>query len=314
MPIEKVFVYCGENTSPYCVQDATAFFTAYGVFGKPDVRLTDALSENFSGLDPSKIAVVVPGGAAIFMSMKLKGITILPALLKAGAHYIGFCAGAYLALNTLIYEASHKVINENLELPRQRVAEGDIFSFDLSKDYSAMGPFYPDATYYLDWQRQYRDDYTTAQFRDANKPYVTDLTFRASDDFALPALYVAGCGFKSRGIMRNEMHVLATYPQQSYRFLNCVTPYSTQYREEKIETLPAIIARKPNAERKQGGVLLSGPHIEASVPDSSMVRFFSTRSEGRILLDDTKMELLKNNREALQTEAVRLVNETFGYR
>lgn len=99
---EYVFVYNGTGTGPNSREDLKELFTSYGIYADPNVRFSE-LRENFTGLDPKQMTIVLPGGSVSYMGEALQSLQPqLKSLFAQGCKGVFVCAGAYLACSNAV--------------------------------------------------------------------------------------------------------------------------------------------------------------------------------------------------------------------
>ena len=317
-----VFIYDGPGSDPICRKDAYELFEAHGIFERPNVCFSNFQHIRNQRLNPSETLMVYPGGTAMAMGDDEYNASVeARELFSQGAHGAGFCAGGfYIPDEHRLYSATHRVIDvmrddeltSTLSPPQNSAGNSQYFnSLKLCEDYAAIGPFYPDPEYYLSRLHQNDPDCTPKTLLNAGnrKPYVTSLTF--NNNSVLNAIYVGGPAFipKTEGTTQ----VVAHYPERDYLFHDKVSPVDPTISQHTFRLPAAIISRRPYPTTGRGGLFLSGPHVEACVPNSGIHRFFTTRGAGRISLSDEKIALLERDRSEMLETVVQHFNETFRF-
>ena len=310
----KIFIYNGANTGENSRQDARQLFECEDIFNKrPDVVLSD-FNENFSGLNPiqDNPTLVIPGGAAIFM-----GIDMLESgqkakiqdLISQGFHFVGICAGAYLATtNSDIFNTRHvyhSIENTFSDPEFQMSSRIEQFSFNICSSHSALGPFYPNKDY---------DDYPNkTELKLKNLlPFNVTLSLNETSQ-KISQLFVGGCGFESQAIpdridKKLPYEIVATYAdRENYSF-----SYSDLEQKKTIHNFAAMIRKKAGSQPKDGGVFLSGTHIEACVKDSKLLNYFHLVNErGKMKLTENQYNSLLEAQNSAKEHAVHLLKSTF---
>lgn len=288
----KVFIYNGLGTSPYSTDDLKALLTSDNIFsGHPDIQLCDF---NFNATGLVKPVFVVPGGcstSAIGRQLKPK-LAAIEEILGKNYHYLGICAGAFIGTsNADLFLTTHKQDNNSAQLmpPMFLVNTKDTDAeLNLISDFKAVGSFYPNDSYL----RQPPKDYIA---------YRVNLNLSQSGN-KLSQLYVAGPGFVP---LKNnhDTEVVASYAERArYTF-----PYEDY--EVSVKQFPAIIRQLPT--ENQGGVFLSGTHIESCVKNSRMLRFFKQASADNAALNEADYSALKTEQDQTRVVVEQLLRSTF---
>lgn len=287
----KIFIYNGYGADSSSAEDVKTLFSSGNIFSSCDILLTD-FTQNFDGISSTdNHTVIFAGGNAslILDSIAAKAKTNIQSLQLAGSHYVGICAGAFIATEQAdVFKTPYKC-KYYCPYPAP-IYLGDFGRLknavpSVCSDYKAIGPFYPNSFYYpgricID------KDITEKEVEDSLtlKPYCVELALPQKQ--YLSSLYVAGCGFASTRESKS-FEILGTFPK-SIDF-----SYPNDFREEK--NFPAIIQKKSDKEKKNGAVLLSGTHIETTVADSKFLSFFAKKATGVIPLKEKEIAVLKNN-------------------
>lgn len=265
---EYVFVYAGTGSGPNSREDLKELFTNYGIYADPNVCFSE-LRENFTGLDPKQMTIVLPGGSVSDMGGALQPLQPqLKSLFTQGCKGVFVCAGAYLACsNTDLFRDNYCFNSTTQQFDPLKYAystvndpsRGDI-SLKLVDDYQAYGTFIPNNSY---------QSYSGPLHASMYKPYQVKLNWQTTECTS-SQLFLGGCGFQSLNTRSSTEDIVATYADsQKYSFF-----YPQTGSTKTLSSLPAIV--------KKPGLLLSGPHIEACVDNS---RFFKRvkEGEGRLL-------------------------------
>lgn len=246
-PSTKVLIYNGAFTSAESCSDLKKLFTEQDIVSRPDVIESDF--RVIDGLTKANNPVfVVPGGN--FTYMGIEGLQ--PALKRIDAtlapfyNYVGICAGGYTATSaTEIFS-----VTPEDELPQYlcSTAPSDSVNAGLVPEFISTGPFLKKSA-----------------------PHCVKLSFKNLEEKETPYLYMEGPGFVPSGTGETgSCEVIATYNHYPRFFYPGSPP-----KEHK--ELAAMVRRKRTQQR--GGIFLSGPHIEATVRDSQLLRLFKPESK-----------------------------------
>jgi glutamine amidotransferase-like uncharacterized protein len=295
----KVFIYNGPGSAPQSISDLQELFSSENIFPcKPDVSITP-FDFNPTGLNFPTF--VVPGGSTSTMGRSLKpSMDKIKLELKEQFNYLGICAGAFIAtIDADLFFTMHEYDNNSnygrLSPPIFfTTTRKEKANLDFISDFKACGAFYPNDTYL--YQKDGSKDYM---------PYSVNISFsQTQSQQILPQLYVAGPGFFSLPNVNRRSEVIATYHDKS-RYI-----FSYSKHENKcITNFPSIIRKKP--QDQEGGVLLSGPHLEACVTNSKMLSFFKSSSPENPALKEEEYENLLENQAQTKTLVENLLRETF---
>jgi glutamine amidotransferase-like uncharacterized protein len=284
----NVFIYNGIGSAQESVADLNELFTSENIFScKPDISISD-FNFNIAGL--AFPTFIVPGGSTTSIGYDLKPtIGNINSQLKGKFNYVGVCAGAFIGTNDAYLFSTKHIPGNNSNYDYYGLSEPALLhttkerfaNLDLISDYNACGSFYPNNSYAIK-----SDPSKTYQ------PYCVNISFSQYNE-VLPQLYVAGPGFFPLKKMHKTSEVVASYQdEKSYTF-----PHSNIM---SVNSFPAIIRRKSQSDK--GGVFLSGPHIEACVSNSKMLRFFKSSSPQNSALDELDYNrLIDTSQKTLET-------------
>ena len=188
----------------------------------------------------------------------------LKQMIADGSHYLGICAGAYLAPSIFEYSETNYLRDTNGSFLPSAITNFSEskpkFGLKLCAEFIARGPFYPNQFY----SQPIFDSkiISKKQWR----PQVVNLSDQ--NDIKTKHLFIEGCGFPENPNRSTQNYSsVATYQDQAkFSFFH----KKTNQPCEEIE-FPAIIAQKPQANKRQSGIFLSGVHIEACVKESLML-------------------------------------------
>jgi glutamine amidotransferase-like uncharacterized protein len=296
----KIFIYNGKNTGESSRSDLYTFFTTTRVFDHPDVCFSDFKSSFDGLLVADNPTLVVPGGNAGYMLGDLKNelAKIKNLVQYHGFHYVGVCAGAYIAtINTDILSTDYKINSTNYSLSLNEVNK----LIGLCGSYKAIGPFFPHPIY---------TGYNEAELKRTPRPYLpmsTLIRYNQQPYVITSQLFVSGCAFvPDDGCDKGYESVAYYLDSSSYTF-------NYPYRTERYSSLSSAIRKKASNNNKHcGGVFLTGTHIEASVPNSCMSRFFSTKQTNtHFPLSELCEKNLGEDAVHVQNAVVPLLQDTF---
>ena len=152
MPTEKVLIYRSFHTEESSRADLKTLFRHYGLFSQVDVIDFDE-NTTLDQLKAKTTTVVIPGGYACSMGAELeKKASSLQKLFSEGSNGVFICAGGYLA-------------TENLRLCDRSTNPPTIFPLDSGyslhlNDFTAVGPFSPEANYIQEQKELKKYKYT----------------------------------------------------------------------------------------------------------------------------------------------------------
>jgi glutamine amidotransferase-like uncharacterized protein len=302
----KIFIYNGANTGENSCLDAKQLFECEDIFDKrPDVVFND-LKGNFNGLNSiqDNPTLVIPGGSACLMGMDMLGDgqnAKIQELVSQGFHVVGICAGAYLAPTNSDFFKTDYVFDP--EYTASTAIEN--FSFNICATYSALGPFYPNKDY---------DDYPNkSELKLKNlRPFNVTLSLNETSQ-KISQLFVEGCGFESQtipdiGDKKQPYEVVATYADcENYSF-----SYPSAEQKKTIHNFAAMIRKKAGSHPNEGGVFLSGTHIEACVENSKLLTYFySGNARRKLNLTDNQYKGLLEGQSAAKETIIPLLKSTF---
>jgi glutamine amidotransferase-like uncharacterized protein len=251
---EYVLIYDNSGVFDASRDDLKTLFESYGIYSDVTVRFTDFKS-NFDGLPAKQTTVVLPGGMVSAMEISLRGERPkLQQLFSEGSKGLFICAGAYLAVNNAdIYMENSYRYGYNLSSDR---------TLNILSDYKAIGSFIPNEAI----------------------PRLATLSLRNDCGYNLRQIYLGGSGFKEiEKKVDQTCEVVATYTDcRQYTF------FKRPLGIFEVQTnMPAILRDK------QRGLFLSGPHIEACVEGSKVLKTVQeeTDKEGEILPHSINFEL-----------------------
>ena len=290
----KVFIYNGLGASALSADDLQALLTSNTIFSsRPDIKLCDF---NFNAAGLSKPLFVVPGGSTSIIGNQLKPkLATIEETLGKHYHYLGICAGAFIGThNADLFITSHKQdTNGNQHQPPSFFMTTQEVSAELNllSDFKAIGSFYPNDSYLRQPPKKYMS-------------YRVNVNLSESGE-KLAQLYVAGPGFVALNKEGTNQHteVVASYAERdSYTF-----PYENS--KVSVKQFPAIIRQLPT--EKQGGVFLSGTHIESCVKNSAMLGFFKQASTDNAALNDADYRALEAEQDKSRMVVEQWLKGTF---
>ncbi|MBX3708289.1 MAG: hypothetical protein KIT56_04435 [Gammaproteobacteria bacterium] len=291
----KVFIYNAQGADQESVNDLKELFTtSKKIFPhSPDVQEND-FNFNLSGL--SNPTFVVPGGSSMWIGIAIKPVTDkIKFDLDGNFNYVGICAGAFIGTeNAYLSHANHTLnLNSTFNEPSFLYTTQEIkTNLAIISDYEAAGAFYPN------------DSHINTPQKKMYMPYRVNLSLQHSNQ-RLEQLYVAGPGFIPLAKQSSEQpsEVVATYADRESYTLNY-----NKTTTKTMDSLPAMIRKKPQG--KQGGIFLSGTHIETCVKGSKLLKFFETSTKDGASLSKTDYETLENEQDKARDIVESLLGKT----
>jgi glutamine amidotransferase-like uncharacterized protein len=257
----KVFLYNHSSTDELCRNDLKEFLIQGNIFSRLDICESD-FSFNPDGLiKGGNPTLVIPGGSAIAMKTGLNETLgqFDPSLLDH-CNILGVCAGGFTATSSALLCLTNTPTSL-LKHPEYVYTMGKgytLTNFHVTKDFEAVGPIIPNASFR---QRRF------SELKDkALLPYKVEINLSGRTK-QLSQLYLSGPGFFQTHA-HPSCEVAATYADQESYTIDFPGAAPRVYTQ-----LPAIIKRKTSAEH--AGIYLSGIHIEATLPGSKLLGFFT---------------------------------------
>lgn len=297
----KIFIYNDEWVSKPSRDDAKALFESGDICQQADVVLSD-FQFNPAQLQAEKPVFIVPGGSACFMSDKMvPAFNQIKHALNGHYNYIGFCAGAYLAADTMsILDMDKTGVDTTLTYAVDNCPTPcmPIKTISLAAT-SSIGPFHPN---YSDNVQGHSNDKKRYQYY----PQVTPIYL--SNGTSMNSLYVEGCTFANVP----DKYSAAAFYRGSFSYT-----YNAKSGVRKVPMdsamcteLPAILQKKADPETKTGGVLLSGTHIEATVKESAFLAKLGLFGGMNQPLRDDVIDKLRREQENSNEYVTDLIKET----
>jgi glutamine amidotransferase-like uncharacterized protein len=291
----RILINNSKGVSQPCLTDTEKLFKGW----YQDVTVTEDLNLNLAGLNESDNPVlVIPGGSALTTGFALsKEFPSLFEELNAPFSVIGICAGAYLLPKTsYLFDASPH-IKSIKQIPPQYLREvGDSFKLGCM-DCQAFGPFYPNSYYKMLLHSSYESPENNM------RPYETQVKFRTTGN-VLSALYAQGPLLASKN---RDVSVEASF--------NGRDEYSFGFPFEEEEVFPsssagAVVVQRNDASNKIKSLIVTGIHPEASVPNSSLLNFFT--KEHPVKLSGESAARIRRDSLELSEEFKAILDNTLG--
>ncbi|KAJ3358712.1 biotin holocarboxylase synthetase [Allomyces javanicus] len=237
----NVLLYADEGTSPASVSQTLATLRAL-LGGRYDVVQVDARTLRNDPWEPSTALVVIPGGRDLPYLRKLgtDGQARIAAYVRSGGRYLGICAGAYFASQSIEFE-----VND----PDLCVTGKREMAFFPGM---ARGAVYPGFQYDSEAGARATTIYAVEKTRPKDLPAALNVYFNGGCFFDLETVPAAH---------RDAVTVLASYQDSS--------PLAPSVNA----ALPAVVECAVG----QGRAVLMGPHIEyaparmAGHPDTALI-------------------------------------------
>lgn len=310
----KIFIYNGFGTGENSCNDTKQLFECEHLFDKKADVIFSHLSENFTGLNPicDNPTIVIPGGSASFMGADMFAggqNAKIQDLVSQGFHYVGICAGSYLATNNSDFFSTryqYDPIAHTFSDPKYEMSTRiENFSFNICSSYSALGPFYPNDDF-NDYQN--KSELRSKELR----PYHVTLSLNETSQ-NISQLFVEGCGFENQiipdiGDKKQPYDVVASYAnRENYSFT-----YPATGQKKTITHFAAMIRKRAGLQPNEGGVFLSGTHIEACVENSKLLTFFySSNARRKANLTDNQYKSLLESQSSDKESVMPLLKSTF---
>lgn len=288
MDIRNIFISQKSNANSAADIKNLLITRAKEIFGvQPDIKMSD-LKFNCAGLKDAKVLVVLPGGKADEMT---PAVTESMKTIKEQLplhNIITICAGTMLSvktayINELLYKFKSNPINPIYDVKRSN--DLNKHTLGICDKFSAMGPFYP-----IDGYHKNDVDKTVE-----TAPYPVDVKFRSGK--TLKVIYARSpCLSEDKDAKQHHFEVVAKYVNP----LKYDIPTAAGKQTHQVNAPAAIICRR--ATEEHGAAFMMGPHAEACIKDSALLKQFG-------LLNNTKLDekdyaqLLKEQSE-LGTEIV----------
>ena len=261
----KFFIYNGDAVSQDCKADLTHLLQDNFIDAPCDV-MDWHVKQNFDGLRLRDApTLVVPGGSmwAMYIDLQKEFDKVTGLVNNKGFHYIGSCAGAYLAgeaitVSSTTYERDDA--RDYRQISRIGQASPVRPGLGLLPGVSTFGPLY------------------SSQFHcEAHKPFLSEkgilfpfmpysYSIKPTDGDGFAALYLSGCGFSVSPMAAEfPVEIVATYQEA------LAHGQSPTYEAD----IPAVLY-KSGHESTAGNVLVSSAHLETCVPNSQILKALST--------------------------------------